>query len=220
MARGTWGGALDPNIFRVNILFLHGTSKCQTGFKLRDVGVQDNTAQEVAEECRTQLAGPFRDILAHTDSLLGFDVLKLGTDEGGWAPQVQQAGNNIIQAADELPHFVACNVALKSEIRKRYGQGRMFLPLIIEDQISGNVLSAQGSNAMQNFVNVMIDHFTGDPATHDLLLVNAHDVIAAVGGAGNGSGHPDIPRSWYDVVSLRVNSIVTSLRSRKPGVGS
>lgn len=220
MARGTWGGGGDPSIFKINILFLLGTSKCQTGFKVRDKLVQDNTAQEVADEARTQLLEPFRGLLAQTDSVLGFDVRKLGSDEGGWAPAAVGVGINNIALGDELPNFMCCNIQLKSEIRRRYGQGRFFLPIIIEDQVTGNVLSVQGVQAMQTFVDVVVDHFMPDDVANDLALVNAHPLLPARGAPGTPGARPEIPASWYDVTSVRVNTIVTALRSRKAGVGS
>jgi hypothetical protein len=220
MARGTWGGALDPNIFKVNLLFLLGTSKCQTGFKLRDYGVQDNDPQEVADTVRTTIGDTFRGVLAQTDSFLGVDVLKLGTDEGAWSPQTTQTGGEAVDAASEEPNFVCCNIALKSEVRKRYGQGRMFIPIVNEAFVSGNVLSATGVSAMQGLVTAIQNNFTGSGATHDLLLVNAHDILPAIGAVGTPGYRAEIPRSWYDVVSIRINSIVTALHSRKAGVGS
>lgn len=220
MARGTWGGGGDPSIFKINILFLLGTSKCQTGFKVRDKLIQDNTAQEVAEEARTQLQEPFRGLLANTDSILGFDVRKLGSDEGGWAPATNTVGINNIALADELPNFMCANIQLKSEIRRRYGQGRFFLPIIIEDQVTGNVLSVQGVAAMQTFVDVVVDHFDAADVANDLGLVNAHPLLVARGAPGTPGARPEIPASWYDVTSVRVNTIVTALRSRKAGVGS
>lgn len=220
MSRGTWGGALDPNIFKVTLRFKLGNSFCQTGFKVRDVGVQDNTAQEVADEVALQLEVPFKTLISPTDSLEGVDVLKLGSEEGGWHPFNPVGGTYGIANANQLPHFVACNVALKSEIRKRYGQGRLFLPFVNEADIDANIITGGGVNRMNGFLTPLADHFTGDPATHDLLLVNAHAAMPQRGVPGNPEYRPAIPATWYDVVSIRVNTVATFLRSRKVGVGS
>jgi hypothetical protein len=219
MARGTWGGTTDPNIFSVRMLFLLGTSHCQIGFKLRDVGVQDNSAQDVADEVATQLQEPLRAILAQTDSVVGVDVLKMGTDEGGWNPAETTTGANLTDTPNELPNFIAANVTLKSEIRKRYGQGRFFLPLVNDNQVNGNVITSTGLANIASFTDQLASHFMGDPLTHDLLLVNAHPLLPARGAPGSPGARPEIPASWYDVVSIRVNTIVTGLRSRKAGVG-
>lgn len=220
MARGSWGGALDPNIFRCTIRFRLGTQKCQTGFHLRDVATNDNSEQDVAEEMQTQLRDAFRGILHTTDSIESWDAAILGQDTGYSLPETTGAGTINSVASVVEPTFVSAVIALKSEIRKRYGQGRMFWPLRWEEMIDGDVLNANGVNAMNAVVTVFTDHFTGDPVTHDLLLVNAHDIIPAHGAVGTPGYHPEIPRQWYDVLSLRLNTVVTSLRSRKVGVGS
>lgn len=220
MARGTWGGAGDPNVFRVIIRFLLGSQHCQTGFHLRDVAINDNTEQEVADEVRAQLWGPFRNMLYDSDTLEDVEAQILGQDTGAVAAGAAQAGTIAFNADQMLPSFVSCNIVLKSEIRKRYGQGRMFVPMRKESQISGDNVSAEGLVFVNDLITAMTDHFTGDPVTHDLLLVNAHGILPARPPVGSSPGRPEIPASWYDVVSVRANSIATSLRSRKVGVGS
>lgn len=220
MARGSWGGPTDPNIFRCTIRFRLGTSKCQMGFKLRDVAINDNTEQDVAEEIQTQLRAAVVGQLSTNDAVESWEAALLGGDTGYSLPEVNGGGTVGYDAAAAEPGFMAACIALKSEIRKRYGQGRLFFPLVHEGSVSGDVLSQNGINGVTAFVTAMTDHFTGSPATHDLLLVNAHDVIPAHGQIGTPGYHPEIPRQWYDVLSLRLNTVVTSLRSRKAGVGS
>lgn len=220
MARGTWGGALDPNVFRVKILFLLGTQKCQTGFHLRDVATNDNSAADVANEVHTQLQQTFRQLLTPRDSYDGVDVVRLGSDEGAGVTATQRTGLLNTSAANDHPTFVAGVLSLRSEIRKRYGQGRMFLPLTSDAYTDGDSINTDGLAGVQPFITALTDHFTGDPVTHDLLLVNAHGVLPAIPPVGTKPGRPEIPASWYDVNTLRLNSLVTSLRSRKVGVGS
>lgn len=220
MPRGTWGGALDPHIFKVNIRFYMGASKCQTGFKLRDVGVNDNSAQDVADQVDTVLTTAFRGILGTNDGVEGIDVTVLGSEEGGWHPVTTQTGTHTFTAGEEEPNYMAACVQLKSEIRKRYGQGRFFLPICSEDSVSGNILSTGGITRVQSIIDPITSNFTGDPVTHDLILVNAHPLLPARGAVGTPGYRPEIPASWYDVVSLRMNNLVTMLRSRKAGVGS
>lgn len=220
MARGTWGGGSDPNIFKVNFRFFLGASHCQTGFKLRDAVTNDNSAQEVADEVATQLAASFRGMLGANDSLEGIDVLRLGSDEGGWHPVSPGTGTYSFAGNEETPNFLAGNISLKSEIRKRYGQGRMFLPIVSDSMVDGNVLTSGGIARFQGFLDLITDHFTGDPATHDLILVNAHPALEQRGTPGAPGYRAALPASWYDVVSLRINTVATYLRSRKVGVGS
>lgn len=222
MARGTWGGLTDPNIFKVNFRWRTGSSHMQTGFKLRDVGVSDNTAQEVADEVATQLNTPFRFLLSSDDALEMIDVIKLGSEEGGvhlFTPTEGVGGATGVDTAI-MPSFMAANVALKSEIRKRYGQGRMFLPLTEEGWADKDLINNTGVTQINGFLTALTDHFTGDPLTHDLLLVNAHPALAQRNVPGVPGYRPAIPASWYDVVSIRINTAITFLRSRKVGVGS
>jgi hypothetical protein len=220
MARGTWGGALDPNIFRCTIRFRLGVSKCQTRFHVRDVGIQGQTEQDVAEEMQTQLLTPFRGLLSDADAIESWEAAKLGGDTGYSLPETGGTGTTGHNVTTEAPDFMAAVVSLKSEIRKRYGQGRMFWPIFAENMIDENVLSTIGVNVLTTLVTAFTDHFTGDPVTHDLLMVNAHGLIPQHGAPGLPGYHPEIPPSWYDVLSLRLNTVVTSLRSRKAGVGS
>jgi hypothetical protein len=222
MARGTWGGSGDPSIFQVTFRFLRGTSHCQTGFKLRDTVTNDNTAQEVADEVFTQLAVAFRGMLSGLDSLESIDVLKLGSEEGGVHLLTAGSGGGSLTSTStsQVPSFMCANVAMKSEIRKRYGQGRMFLPIANDSEFDGNTLHADGVTIIQSFLTPLATHFMGDPVTHDLLLVNAHPLLPVRGAVGAPGYRPEIPASWYDVVTNRINSTVTALRSRRVGVGS
>lgn len=223
MARGTWGGLTDPNIFRVTFRFTNRGQHCQTSFKLRDVAVQDNTAQEVADSVATNISGNFRNLLLTSDTLDGIDVLRIGTEEGGWhpfTPAEGQGGLDIASAGNGTPAFVAANLALKSEIRKRYGQGRMFLPMVHDGWMDGNLLNNTGVTNINTFIAALTTNYTGDPVTHDLILINAHPALPEHLSAGQPGHRAAIPASWYDVVSLRLNTAVTMLRSRKIGVGS
>jgi hypothetical protein len=220
MARGTWGGTLDPHIFKCTIRFLLGTQQCQTGFHVRDVGIQDNSEQDVANEIQTQLQGPMLTLLGPNDSVTGFDARILGQDTGASVQGGGGPGQQQINTAETVPTFMSACVALKSEIRKRYGQGRMFLPCVSEGFIDGDIINTNGINNFNVFIQAMTDHFTGDPVTHDLLLVNAHGVLPPRPPSGSYPGRAEIPAMWYDVLSLRLNTIVTSLRSRKVGIGA
>lgn len=220
MARGTWGGTTDPHIFKVDIHFIRSGQHCQTGFHVRDVAINDNTEQEVADQARTVLWDAFRPLLCTTDTVDFITARILGGDTGAVAAGNSQAGTSTADAAAQVPSFMCALLTLKSEIRKRYGQGRMFMPVVAESQIDTNDASTTLVGGMNTFITAMTDNFTGDPVTHDLLLVNAHGVIPPLAPGPHTAGHPEIPASWYDVVSVRLNTQLTSLRTRKVGHGS
>lgn len=220
MARGTWGGIGDPNVFKCTVRFRRGVQKCQFGFHLRDVALNDNSEQDVAEEMQTQLHDTFRAMLTTNDAIESWDAQLMGGDTGYSLPETNGIGTDPWNQSVAEPSFIAACISLKSEIRKRYGQGRMFWPVITEGMVDGDTFSAAGVTTLTTLVTAFTTHFTGDPVTHDLLLVNAHRLLPARGIIGQPGYRPEIPASWYDVLSLRLNTITTALRSRKVGVGS
>lgn len=220
MATGTWGGLTDNNIFRVTCAWSQGSGICQTGFKLRDLAVQDNSSEDVANAVDAWFNGTFKTILMNSDKLLFVDVLKMGTTTG-----FKKLYNNVSGTRNPTitlwgPGFVSVEVALKNSNRARYGQGRMFWPVRGSDYYQFDALTATGIAAFQGIVDDLVDKFSGSVLTHDLVLVNAHGTIPARAASGSRPARPEIPPSWYDVETVHLNTAVTSLRSRKAGIGT
>lgn len=222
MARGTWGGTLDPSIFKVTFHFTLSSSKCQTSFYCRDRVINDNSPADVAATAYDTLQLGFRSLLSPQDYLERIDVIKLGSEDGATRILTPTEGQGATTSTLEskLPNFVVCNLAFKSEIRKRYGQGRMYLPVTEEAWIQQNLINAAGVTAMQAFVTPLTDNFLGDDISNDLVLVNQHPAKIVRGTPGLPGYRPALPASWYDVVSIRINTTATFLRSRRIGVGS
>lgn len=221
MARGTWGtGLLDTHVFKVNIRFTRAGSKCQTGFKVRDLVTNDQSEQNVADAVRDVLEAPFRGIITPRDTIDGIDVQLMGQDTGAFANPVTTAGGMAVSAAEELPSFVNAVLSFKSEIRKRYGQGRMFIPVAHEGMLDANAINSFGQSLLNGFITPLTTNFTGSAVTHDLRLVTAHQALPERAATVGRPMRPAIPASWYDVGSIRLNTLVTTLRSRKAGVGS
>lgn len=220
MARGTWGGVGDLHVWKVNIRFTRSGSKCQSGFHLRDRVFNDNTEQEVADQVATVMEAGFRSFLIAGDAVEGVDVLRLGSDLGAWHPTAVGAGTFGAGGTENVPAFMAVNISLKSEIRKRYGQGRMFWPISSDAWFDGDILSASGTARFQPVIDAMTSNFGVQNVSPDLILCNAHPAFAGVGVVGQPGYQAPRPASWYDVISIRLNNRVTFLRSRKLGVGS
>lgn len=220
MAQGTWGGGGDPNIWRVAIRFMCGGSQCQTGFKLRDVAVQDNDANEVIAPVDNWVQNFFRPLLLTADQIIAVDATRLGGEEGAELLYPNLFGTSGINPADASASFMAVNVALKTSLRKRYGQGRMFLPFRRDQDADQNFLNNSGIAAFQGAIDGLTTAFTGDPVTHDLLLVNAHGVLPPRAATASSPARPEIPAKWYDVETVKINRTVTALRSRKAGIGA
>jgi hypothetical protein len=82
---------------------------------------------------------------------------------------------------------------MKSEIRKRYGQGRFFLPIVSESDVDGNTINSSGLARVAFVTNDLTDNFTGSTTLHDLILVNAHPLLPARGTIGGSGFRPEIP---------------------------
>lgn len=220
MARGTWGGALDPNIYKVSIRWQQGSGLCQTGFKVRDKLVQDNTPETVATTVWTWVNASFRTMLMNADTLLGVDALKLGTDEGFTYTPVNVHGTMNPDQSVWEPGFLCANIALKAQLRKRYGQGRMFWPLRNGDWTTQETLNAVGIAAYQGVIDALVAAFGAANVGNDLGMVNAHGVLPPRAATGSRPARPEIPASWYDVDTVRLTSVVTGLKSRRAGIGA
>jgi hypothetical protein len=220
MARGTLGGALDQNVWKVNLRFQIGQEMCQTGFKLRDVAANDNDAGEVIAAVDPWVQNFFRTILMTTDKLVALDVTRLHGEEGAELLYVGVTGNIAGSEAQKQPSFLAVNVALKTSLRKRYGQGRMFWPMRDEGWQDAGILNAAGIVAFNGVVGGLTAAFSGDPVTHDLLLVNSHELLPARAASGGHAARPEIPPTWYDVETVKLNTVLTAIRSRKIGIGA
>ena len=220
MARGQWGSALQEHIFRVKVSFTLGQSKCQTGFYLRDVGVNGQSAQDVAEAVQPWAQTSFRTLLASVDFVTGVDVVRLDNDEGGSVTITAGQGNVGVDAAKLVPSFMMCAISLKGELRKRYGQGRMFWPVRSDEAIQGEELSTGGRTQMQTVLTALTDEFIGNALTTELHLVNAHPALPALDPTPKRAGRPAVPASWYDVTAARINTLLSSVESRKVSVGT
>jgi hypothetical protein len=213
-------GLTDPNIFKVRIRFQIGQNQCETGFKLRDVATQDNTPATVSATVEPWAHTNFRTLLNSDDTLVAVDVLKMGTDEGHEHLFINEHGTRDDGAGALVPSFLAVNISMKTQLRKRYGQGRMFWPIRAESQVQQDSIAPGAIAGFQGVLDALTGLFTGDPITHDLILVNTHGILPPRAAHGSTPARPEIPASWYDVESFKVNLPLTSLRSRKVGIGA
>jgi hypothetical protein len=218
MADGTMGGALDQNVFKVSIGYLSQGQHCQTGFKLRDVAVNDNDAGEVNDAVQLWANGAFKALLLDSDFLEYVDVVKLFSEEGSRHDYVNNAGTRAASASSILPTFLACNISLKTQRRKRYGQGRMFWPMRDDRWVDLDILNAGGIAAFQGAIDDLVARFTG--LTADLHLCNSHLTIPARAATTTTPARAAIPPHWYDVDTVKLETAVTAIKSRKVGRGS
>lgn len=211
MATGSWGGSGDTRVFRVNVLFKKALQNCQTGFHIRDVGVNTLDPEDVADEAFTWATTQFIKTLHLVDDLIGVDVTNLATKEGFSKSASGVHGTNTGEAA---PSFLMVPVSLKGSIRRRYGNGRMLWPVSSELFIAQNVLHPDGVTVFQTVIDDFVSRFMEGPLFGTMRLVHLHGPLAPLG------ARPAVPATWYDITSVRLNTSLSSLRRRKVGVGS
>ena len=220
MARGTWGGTLDRHPMQVRISYTNNTNIQQTGFYLRSAAGNITSPQEVADDVLPWVSTNFINLLGPSQRIVGIDVVDLVTKEGAGISLNNLVGSlNIAVGESRIPSGLCAVVNMKGELRTRYGQGRMFWPLVTETHIDGDVLNASGVAAMQGTIDALTARFTGNTVTgHNLICV--HGVIPPKAATPTRPAQEEVPPSWYDVGTIRLNTFVTYLRSRKAGVGS
>lgn len=220
MARGTWGGTTDIHPLKVRIAFRLGTSNCQTGFTLRDSSLTPSNPQSCADDVGEWVTEAFRNIFSTSDQFLGVDVVDMVTGEGGAMSFANVFGTQALTAATTLPSYVQVPISLKGELRRRYGQGRMLWPVRHENFVDTDILSAGGVTGYQSVIDTMVTRYLGTGSSSDYTLINVHGDIAAKLATPTTPARPAVPPSWYDVTTIRLNSVLSFVRSRKQGVGS
>lgn len=221
MAYGEYGGGIgDTRVFDVRIKLKLPGGFAQFGFSLRDVALQGQTAAECAAHVHANMQTPIQGILTTADALLDVDVRRLGTQEGGSVSFGSAVGALNAVAAERTPSMLAVVVTFKSEIRARYGGGRMFLPVRYEPWIDGDSLSTAGVTSLQAFLDAIQTEYMQGTGSGEFRLVTAHPALAAGRPSTSPTPLPAVPARWYDVQSMRLNTVLTSLKSRRAGVGT
>jgi hypothetical protein len=221
MAQGTWGsGGTDIHPLQVKISFRLGTSVAMTGFKLRDSSLTPSNPQACADEVADFVNASFRTILLTADQLIGVDVLDLTTGEAGGVSFSNVTGTIAASADQATPSFITAVVSMKSQLRRRYGQGRMLWPVRSEGHLSSDLLSPAVITAYEGVITEMSNRYLGAGGSTDYTLITAHGVIPPRAASPTAPARPEVPASWYDVTTLRLNTVPSFLRSRKQGVGS
>lgn len=210
---------MEVHPLRVSIRWRMGTTVAQTGFHLRAAGPAFPTLDAVVTEVSDFATVQFRKLLATTDELLGVDVFDMTSEEAAqstWAATtgLYAAGNSA------MPSFVTAPVSLKSKLRKRYGQGRMLWPVRGEGMTDNEILAPTAVTLFQGVIDDMIARYVDDDLTGTLILINVHGALAADRPHKKPEPLPAVPATWYDVGSIRLNKAVSSLRTRKQGIGS
>jgi hypothetical protein len=218
MASGLILGTGAKAVYQVNIGWLANNQHCQTGFAVRDVAFNDNTAQGVLDVIDPFANGLFKGLLLDSDRLLFLDVARLFSEDSAHKDYVNVPGTNGSGQATYLPTFLSMKIAMKRQARKRYGQGRMFWPIRQDTWVDADTLTAGAITAVNSIIQWLTDNLTG--VTADLHLCNYHMVIPARPAKGSTPAREEIPPTWYDVDTIVLATDATAVKSRKVGRGA
>lgn len=219
MAQGTWGGPSEVHPLRVTVKLRLGTSVCQFGFHLRSVVGDTPDLAGIADGAVTTISPTLVLILANVDEFTSLIVTDVVTGEGVERPQTGKTGQ-AGQATAILPSFTAATVVMKSQIRRRYGQGRFFLPIRGQIHSLNETLSGGGATAVGNLIAAIMGAYGPASVANAPRLINYHKLLPATRPHTGPAPLAEVPASWYDVTSMRVNPTLTALHSRRQGVGS
>jgi hypothetical protein len=219
MANGPWGNPGDVHPLRVTVKVRLGTSLAQYGFHLRSVTGDTPDLPGIADGVVTTVLPTLKLILANIDEVTSIVVTDVVSGEGVERPQTGQTGQ-AGQAGATLPTFVAATVVLKSSIRRRWGQGRFFLPIRGLIHQTGEILSGGGATAVGNHVAAIMGAYGPASVANSPRLINFHDHLLPTRPHKKPEPLPDVPASRYDLTSARVNPTLTALHSRRQGIGS
>jgi hypothetical protein len=212
MARGIWGDPDDDHPLDVQIRYTLNGVRVQNGFKLRDNTITPIDLQDCADEVQAWVTASFRTILTTLDIIEGVDVLDMVTGEAASTAPANQTGTIAYNVAGTIPRYVTAPVSFKGPIRRRYGRGGMLLPVRSEDWNDEGRLNVPGRAALQSVVDSMVSTFMG---SGDYKLIVAHGVIPAKAATPTAPARAQVEPTWYDVESIRLNSELSFLRSRK-----
>jgi hypothetical protein len=224
MATGTWNATNAFRVYQVKVQFRLGLSLCQFGFGMRSTAGSADVSQAILDSVVPFMTTNLRPLLAPFDQLVSADVENVLERTGVSHDFGNIGGTSDAQGVTAEPSMLACVVSMKSGVRTRLGTGRFFFPLRSEGQVSGDVLSDGGRQGIQAFVTAFAGEYIGVNPVMGARLANFHGALPERPRTGRRATElgplPAIESRWYDVESLRLNTVVTALKSRKAGVGS
>jgi hypothetical protein len=209
MAQGELAGT---RLYKVTI---HGEieqQKVQFGFHLRETGFVNTTSPgDVLPFLDTWTNSNLRTILATTARIVRAEVLNVQSKDFAQQEYTNRFGTVNEQA---LPSFVACLVSLRSPLRARYRNGRMYWFGLTEGATSGSVIQPTALATIQP----VLDAFNAEYLDH--ALTKSFNVCVLATPRPANAYRPAITASWIDCTSTRLSANVTSMGTRRIGRGS
>lgn len=205
------GEVAGTRVFRVNVGMRIALQQLQTGFYLRDVGVQARTSAEVVAEVKTWVDTKFATIMPSSLAFERLEATELNSKE-----YAQHEYTNFFGAkgGGVVTTFLAANVSLRTATRQRYRNGRMFWPVLVRDSITDGLINDLTMGEFGGVAADFADRWTGVSLFGELRAV----VVTAARPAK--TYRPALTHSWTDVEAVKINKIATAISRRRIGVGS
>jgi hypothetical protein len=127
--------------------------------------------------------------------------------------QAEPAGIQGAGGGGAMPATIACIVSLRSDQRRRYRNGRFRVGGLNRSFADVDILSSTGITAFNTFTAAMMAAFVGGAKT------SAWSLIVYTPGNAAPSHGPPWAQGAIDVQAIRVAKILSTVRTRRVGVG-
>lgn len=208
MATGTVAGA---KIFRVGIHLTVLQQRIQTGFYLRDVGIENQSAMDAVDATKEWVDTKFRTLIP---SSVAFDRIEATETQTKEFAQQELISYNGTAGATVSTTMFAGLVSLKTDSRQRHKTGRMYWPLLMAGSVEQGVIVGGLQSVWLDVIADFADRFTGSSLTHDFRCC----VVSAARPAS--PTRPAIEHSWTDVEVIKLDPIARIQQRRRIGRGS
>lgn len=196
-------------VFRVTVGMGCRGQRLQTSFHVRDFGIPNATVESIHGEIKPWVLAAFRAAMPNDLAIQRLEVQRLIENSYFAEDFIGIAGTT---NGGMTTSFMASCVTLKSNLRSRHANGRMFWPFAgtaVNDAATGSVLANLNLAAAD-----MLTRWGG------VIIVGEAKLVVVGKPLLGGTPSEANPPRWTDVEQVRVNPIVSALRSRKAGVGS
>lgn len=197
------------NIFKVTLFMTAEQQKIQTGFHLRDTGINNETPETAVNAVLPWVTGAYRNTIGGDVSIDRLDAIEITSREyfAHEFTNTPGTGGNAMTTS-----LLAALVSLRSSKRSRWRNGRMFWPL--QGAPVNGLITGSNLTGLTTAADDLADRFIGSQLLKNFLLV----VVAQA--RIQKQTRPAIEHSWIDVDTIRVSNIATALHRRKIGVGA
>lgn len=204
-------GVVDAlnRVFRVTYRWQIRQQQIQTSLAFRDVLVPNMTAELLATNQLAFYNTSMKTALGRDLSLTRVEVQRIGDPDYF---QIEQVGNIGLMAVDSLVTSQCLSIALKSSSRRRNRNGRMFWPL--SGGFAADVVSGTQLTNLNTMAAALTSTYTG------LVIIGDFQLVVLGKATSKDTGITPGTPIWTDVTAIRVNPVITNLRSRKVGIGA